>query len=131
MSEKLFFHLRGYRKRANLTQKELGCLLGFSSDATVSRYETRERGVSLENALRLAAVFQTPVTELFFDRYTKVELEVTNRARAMRAAIKCENCSRCRDCHKRVFLQSLIDRVPAQAPASIWNNKRITPPSSP
>lgn len=129
MSEKLYFHLRGYRKRANLSQQELGELLGYSTDAIVSRYETRGRSVTLENALRLQAVFQTPVHELFSERYTKVELSVINRARALHAAIECENCSHCPECHKRVFLEHLIARTQAPAPASIWEQPRSTPPS--
>ncbi|MEO0438076.1 MAG: helix-turn-helix transcriptional regulator [Pseudomonadota bacterium] len=90
MSEKLFFHLRGYRKRAALSQQELAELLGYSTDAIVSRYENRVRSVTLENALRFEAAFQTPVSELFSDQYAKVELSVINRARVMHAAIECE-----------------------------------------
>ncbi len=131
MSEKLFFHLRGYRKRAALSQQELAELLGYSTDTIVSRYENRVRNITLENALRLEAVFQTPVSELFSDHYSKVELAVINRARAMRAAIECLGCSRCNDCQKRVFLEQVINRAPAPAPPSIWIQKRNTRPSSP
>ena len=130
MSEKLFFHLRGYRKRAALSQQELGELLGYSTDTIVSRYENRVRSVTLENALRFEAVFQAPVSELFSDHYAKVELAVINRARAMHAAIECQGCSHCNDCLKRVFLEHLINRVPAPAPPSIWTQKRNTRPSS-
>lgn len=131
MSEKLFFHLRGYRKRAALSQQDLAELLGYSTDAIVSRYENRVRNVSLENALRFEAVFQTPVSELFSEHYSKVELTVINRARVMHAAIDCQKCSRCNDCQKRVFLEHLINRVPAPAPPSIWKQKRNTKPSLP
>ncbi|MEM6819889.1 MAG: helix-turn-helix transcriptional regulator [Pseudomonadota bacterium] len=129
MSEQLFFHLRGYRKRANLTQRELAELLGYSSDAMVTKYEKRHRIVNLENALRFQAVFRTPVHELFAKDYAKVELAVINRARAMHATIQCRNCSKCRECQKRAFLEQLIEGSIARAPTSIWSQKKTMPPS--
>lgn len=132
MSEQVHIQLRGYRKRANLTQDELACLLGYASGVPVSKYETNRRGYSLDTALRLQAIFRMPVADFFSDRYTKVELEVINRARELHAAW--ENSEERPEVDvslKQVFLSDLIAGRPLRAHVSTWRNQRTMPPSLP
>ena len=126
MSKQTHFYLRGFRKRANLTQQDLAHLLGFARAVSVSKYETHHRGYSLDTALRLQVIFRVPVAELFSDRYTKVELEVTNRARELQSAIDRADQ---RQSHKQAFLRDLIAGREPRAPAATWRKQKTMPRS--
>lgn len=58
-------YLRMYRKRAGLTQKELGLLVGYHKKGQVSRHERSQCAPSLRAALGYEAVFRTHVSALF------------------------------------------------------------------
>ena len=131
MLEQPHFHLRGYRKRANLTQRELAYLLGHASEVAVSKYETRRRGYSLNTALRLQVIFGTPVGDLFSDYCAKVELEVIKRARELCIAVDTSDRPRDLNRHKQVFLSNLIAGEPSRAQPRKWEKKKNTKPSSP
>src|ERR1700683_4916095 len=81
---KLENYLKTYRKRAGISQKEMGYLLGAHDGAEASRYEHFKRMPSLETALFYEAVFQAPVSELFAGVYEKAERAAARRAKLLR-----------------------------------------------
>jgi transcriptional regulator with XRE-family HTH domain len=73
-------YLRAYRKRLSLSQDEVAYLLGTNSGAKVSRYERFNREPNFHTALAYEVLFGRPGSELFGDRYRKIEREVAKRA---------------------------------------------------
>ncbi len=76
---KLTNYLRTFRKRSGLTQRELAFLLGVRARGPISSLEKCHRMPLLCTALRLAAIFQIPVEELFAGVSESVATEVTER----------------------------------------------------
>ncbi len=64
------------RKRAGLGQKTVARRLGHKTASTISEYETGRLLPGLRTALKLAAIYHTPVTELYADLNHQVEQEV-------------------------------------------------------
>jgi transcriptional regulator with XRE-family HTH domain len=58
-------YLRTHRKHSGLSQSEVSFLIGLQGKSELSRYERGDRQPSLRTALACAAVFGTPVAELF------------------------------------------------------------------
>ncbi|RIK82248.1 hypothetical protein DCC62_00455 [candidate division KSB1 bacterium] len=61
--------LRKYRKHAGITQQEVARRVGVSSPSQVSRWERGERLPNLTQALRLSALYNRMVNDLFFDLF--------------------------------------------------------------
>lgn len=76
-------YLRSHRKRLALSQDEVAFLLGTRSGAKVNRHERFVREPSLVTALGYAAIFQSPLTDLFAGLYSKIESEVAERAKVL------------------------------------------------
>lgn len=68
-------YLRTYRKRTGLSQRELGHLLGYSKEGTVSRHEQSKTVPPLRVAIAYEIILQSSVSELF--------PEITERTRAV------------------------------------------------
>ena len=81
----LHYYLRSYRRHAHLTQEELAYLLGASTGAKVSRYESGNRAPSLETGLAYEAALGEPVAKLFRGRYEAVAERVAERRRKLAA----------------------------------------------
>ena len=81
-------YLRTYRKRAGLSQDEVAFLLGGGCGTQVSRYELGKRLPSLETALALEAILGVPVKKIFLGRFSKVDLEVRERAKILREKLQ-------------------------------------------
>src|SRR6476646_6447083 len=64
------------RKHIGLGQKSVARLLGHKSTSVVSEYETGKLLPSLSTALKLAVVYNRPVTELYADLYRQIQEEV-------------------------------------------------------
>ena len=64
------------RKHAGLGQKTVARLLGHRSTSVISEYETGRLLPSLPTALRLAVVYNRPITELYPDLFRKIREEV-------------------------------------------------------
>ena len=64
------------RKRVGLGQKSVARLLGHKSTSGISEYETGRQLPSLYTALKLAVVYNRPVTELYPDLYRQIQEEV-------------------------------------------------------
>jgi transcriptional regulator with XRE-family HTH domain len=82
-SHQLSNHVRKYRKRSALSQRDVAYLLGVASGSKVCRYErfTREPGFS--TALAYEAIFQVAVSELFPGLYQRIEAGVRARAKRL------------------------------------------------
>jgi len=82
-SHQLSNHVRKYRKRSALSQRDVAYLLGVKSGSKVCRYErfTREPGFS--TALAYEAIFQVAVSELFPGLYQRIEAGVRARAKRL------------------------------------------------
>ncbi len=60
-------YVKFYRKQNDLTQMELGALVG-KSDKTISTLESFHVNPSFDTCTRLARVFGLEVSELFFEK---------------------------------------------------------------
>ncbi len=81
----IHYYLKSYRRHAHLSQKELAYLLGASTPAKVSRYESGLRIPSLESGLAYEAALGEPVAKLFRGRYEAIYKEVEARRRKLEA----------------------------------------------
>src|SRR5690348_4554342 len=86
-------HLKTYRKRAGISQKEMGYLLGVHDGSKASRYEHFKRTPSLETALACEALFHTPVCELFPGVYARAARKTIRRVRLLRQRLITEGTS--------------------------------------
>jgi len=75
--------LRLYRKNRGMTQGEVAHIIGHPSPAQVSRWERGERIPSLLYALRLSALYQRLVNDLFFDIFDEERADVFARLREL------------------------------------------------
>ena len=75
--------LRLYRKNRGMTQGEVAYIIGHPSPAQVSRWERGERIPSLMYALRLSALYQRLVNDLFFDFFDEERGHVFTRLREL------------------------------------------------
>lgn len=66
-------HLRLYRKKNGLSQKEIATLMGYRTATAVSHYERGAKLPNLTNALKLEIILHTPTAYLFGDLYTSLK----------------------------------------------------------
>ena len=76
-------HLRSLRKRSGLSQKELAHILGFRSEAPISRHERSDAVPDLLTAFGYQAIFRVPISELFPGLYQAVALGIEERMATM------------------------------------------------
>jgi DNA-binding XRE family transcriptional regulator len=76
-------YLRTYRKRARLTQEEVGYILGSKSGAVISRHERSKQTPDLQTLLAYEMLFRTPVRNLFDGTHRKVEQKLLRRIRRL------------------------------------------------
>jgi len=60
------YNLKLFRKKKNLTQQELGEMLGVKK-STVSRWESSERAMTVENIKKISQVLNVPVSAFLSD----------------------------------------------------------------
>jgi DNA-binding XRE family transcriptional regulator len=58
-------YIRTHRKRAGLSQRELGSLLGYSDEGAVARHERSKSLPPFLIAVAYEVIFQKPISELF------------------------------------------------------------------
>jgi len=75
--------LRQYRKSSGLTQKQVARAINLSSPTQVSRWERSERLPNLVQALRLSALYQRLVNDLFFGLFQEQREIVIERKKTM------------------------------------------------
>lgn len=74
--------LRAHRRRAGLSQRELGMILGYPDDGEVSRHERSKTLPPLTTALAYAVVFRVPVSALFPALHAEIERAITGNLEA-------------------------------------------------
>jgi transcriptional regulator with XRE-family HTH domain len=72
-------YLRRHRRRAGLSQRELGVLLGYKDQAQVSRHERSETLPPLVIALAYEVIFQVPVSTLFLEIHDDMKIVIEER----------------------------------------------------
>ena len=65
MTEHVGAYLRAHRRKAGLSQRDLGRLIGYPDGGSVSRHENMRLLPSLLAAFGYEAVFQVPMHQLF------------------------------------------------------------------
>jgi transcriptional regulator with XRE-family HTH domain len=65
-------YLRAHRKRAGLSQRELGRLMGYDDAGQVSRHERSKTAPPLIAAMAYEAIFGVPISLLFAGFHTNV-----------------------------------------------------------
>jgi transcriptional regulator with XRE-family HTH domain len=68
-----------YRKERQLSQRHIARLLGHRTGAQVSRWESGKKVPTLDNALLLACVLDTPVESLFAERAAELRARISTR----------------------------------------------------
>lgn len=64
-NERIENYLHAHRKKAGLSQLEIGILLGYADEGAVSRHEQSKTLPPLLSALGYEIVFNKPIAELF------------------------------------------------------------------
>lgn len=85
---RLASYLGSHRKRSGLSQKELGQLLGYPSEGTVSRHERLCSTPPLHIALGYEAVFRVPISELFPGVYEHIHHAVEARIDSLKQQLQ-------------------------------------------
>lgn len=83
-SHPLSNYLRMHRRKAGLSQDEVGFLLGARGGAKTCRYERCARVPALRTVFAYEVMFRTPASELFRGLYRAVEKDVLERATVLR-----------------------------------------------
>jgi|GEM_PF-2010851 len=110
MTQRLPNYVRTYRKKAGLSQRELGLMLGYRDEGQISRHEHFDSVPPLDVALRYEAVFKTPVSEIFSGLYESAETLVGKRVAGLETQLKIPRTDRVRERGNRRKLQWLLSR---------------------
>jgi len=81
-------YLRVHRRRARLTQQELGKLVGYERPWQISRHERSKAIPPFLIALAYQAVFGTPVSEIFLGIHVTVVQVVEKRIAELQADLE-------------------------------------------
>lgn len=68
--------VRYYRRKQNLSLKQVTLAAGLESAAHLAHWEKGRKTPTLRNALKLSIVIQCPVEVLFFDLYDSLRREI-------------------------------------------------------
>jgi DNA-binding XRE family transcriptional regulator len=80
--------LKTHRKRAGLSQNDLGMLLGYPNEVSVCRHEGSRALPPLVIALSYEIIFQIPVSELFAGVHGEIERVVEQRILTFETALR-------------------------------------------
>jgi transcriptional regulator with XRE-family HTH domain len=72
-------YLRTHRKKSGLSQRQVGELLGYPTEAQVSRHERAETVPRLASAFGYQVIFRLPVHALFPGVYENVRAAIEER----------------------------------------------------
>jgi len=72
-----------YRKRMELSQKQVAAILGLKNIAVLSHYEHGTSQPSLERALGLEIVYRVPVAFLFPEQYEEIRARIRDKESRM------------------------------------------------
>ena len=82
-SQSLGNYLRTHRKRAGLSQRELGLILGYGHQGPVSRHERLVSTPPLAIALCYEVIFRVPVSDLFSGLHGHVTQVIESKLAAL------------------------------------------------
>lgn len=88
MNDPLANYVRVHRRRAGLSQRELGRLLGYKDEGPISRQERSRSLPPFLVALGFEIVFQVPVSEIFPGIRASVELAVEKELAAFESELQ-------------------------------------------
>jgi DNA-binding XRE family transcriptional regulator len=88
MDGRLGNYVRTHRKKAGLTQRELGGVLGYNDEGAVSRHERSRSLPPLLIALGYSIIFRTSVSEIFAGLHETVEQVVESRLRELEETLQ-------------------------------------------
>lgn len=77
-----------YRKRMELSQKQVAAILGLKNIAILSHYERGTSRPSLQRALGLEIVYRVPVAFLFPELYEEIREEIREKESRMARPLK-------------------------------------------
>ena len=125
MAQKLANYVRTYRKKAGLSQRDVGLILGYPNEGQVSRYERFHSRPPLAVALQYEALFHVPVSTLFGGAYESAAASVNERLTAFEASLKLPAPHRKRERGQQRKLEWLLSRD--ERAASTHVNERAAP----
>jgi transcriptional regulator with XRE-family HTH domain len=91
MERTLGNYVRTYRKKAGLSQRELGRLLGYGDEGQVMRHELSRALPPLLIALGYEIIFRVPVSEIFAGLYEVVEQAVDRNIAELEEVLRQHN----------------------------------------
>jgi DNA-binding XRE family transcriptional regulator len=91
MEETLGNYVRTHRKKAGLSQRELGKLLGYGDEGQVPRHELSRSLPPLVIALSYEIVFRVPVSTLFAGLYEVVGQAVESNLEEFEGVLRKDN----------------------------------------
>src|SRR5258707_14138779 len=97
-----------YRKRLGFTKQEIGFLIG-RGPAYMGRIECCKRKPSFEMTMRLCALFQEPLQDLFAGECESAEQFVRKRARRLHRQLARSKQKNAIQQHKMEFLLQMLD----------------------
>jgi transcriptional regulator with XRE-family HTH domain len=68
--------IRLYRRKRNLTLRQVSGLVGLSSPSHLSHWEKGRKLPKLHNALKLSAIIGCPIEILFIDLFNSIRAEI-------------------------------------------------------
>ena len=80
-------YVRTHRKKAGLSQRELGILVGYEGEGQISRHERFHSVPPFMIAVAYEVVFKRPIAEIFPGLRQTVESEVEQRLDELQAAL--------------------------------------------
>src|SRR5580704_10395356 len=107
MSSKLTSYLHVRRRQWRLSQKELAFLFGYRTDSIVSRYEYRERRMTLAIGFASSLIFGVEAKDLFPKLFEEVEDGVVRRLYELYNRLKTRKPSKKTDAKLRLLEEAL------------------------
>jgi transcriptional regulator with XRE-family HTH domain len=116
-------YLRTYRKKAGLSQRDVGLLLG-REEGQIARHESSYSKPPLALALQYEALFHVPVSKLFDGAYESAEDSMKKRLAAFEATLKTQDSRRGRERGREKKLQWLLSRKDGASTTQV--NERLS-----
>jgi transcriptional regulator with XRE-family HTH domain len=107
MTSKLTSYLHVRRRQWRLSQKELAFLLGYRTDSIISRYEHRERRMTLAIAFACSLIFGVEAKDMFPKLFEEVEDGVVRRLYELYNRLKAGKPSKKKDAKLRLLEEAL------------------------
>jgi hypothetical protein len=114
MTSRLKSYLHVRRRQWRLSQKELAFLLGHRTESIISRYEHRERQMTLPIAFACSLIFGVEAKDMFPKLFEEVEDGVVRRLYELYNRLKAGKPSKKKDAKLRL-LEGALSRTTTRA----------------